>query len=88
MNNFFKTLLTWNWANVGKFASGIAVAVLSAVAAGAIPGVPVLLIELAPYLATAIGGGVVLGIHGVHTADPPGKISLPIGALDPSEVVK
>lgn len=76
MNTFFSTLLKWNWANVGKFASGIAVAVLSAVAAGAIAGAPPILVALAPYLAAAIGGGTVLGLHAAHTAEPP---KVPLG---------
>lgn len=69
MNNFFKTLLTWNWANIGKAVVGGATGLLTYPAV--IATVPIIPVPMAIIIAVVIGAGSALGMHVAHTAEPP-----------------
>lgn len=68
MGKFFKTLFTWNAANVGKFIVGAAQTIL--VTESLTPGdsFPSLLKLIAALI---VGAGTTLGIHLAHTVEPP-----------------
>lgn len=76
MNNFFSTLFKVNWANAGKFAVGIAVAIVAANTAGlvlpaAIIGTATGVISMGTLFGIISGATVTGAIHAVHLAPPP-----------------